>query len=419
MAINKRNRTISIKACLFNIGLILASIITVVILIEVVLRFTHYNIIISKYEEFRYYYKPDINKGYDIDPNVNKFQSNVDDEIYFPIWSNELGCFDDPYKGEKEYILLIGDSFVHGHAPFADKWGSQLEKLLEYRVLKCGVDSYGTKQEFLKAKEIIKNIKTSPRLIIVGYSLNDLGDDYLFPNLTVIDGYTVHLNELKDIKTGETTSRNNLEQKFGLFSSGLVIKIKNLIKRESIVGRLLINSVKQKIMEPSSDNLFKDVFISFLDFPWIENAWENHLQHIESIKSLAMQNNASLLIIIIPTKEQVYPFLFDWKGAGLDPERPNKKLISFFNRTNIRYIDLLPMLKGYANQQPRSFLSPREDLYWRYDGHWSIKGEHLVGLLVAKYILENNVIYITGQDEKLKLINHKLEQFRNIKEPIL
>jgi hypothetical protein len=402
----------SIKNKILNAGLILVSVVLVIILLEVILRFTHYNILITKYEEFRYYYTADLNKGYDIKPNVGKFQSNVDEEVYFPVWSNALGCFDEPYKGERDYILLLGDSFVHGYAPFADKWGSQLEKLLGYRVLKCGVDSYGTKQEFLKGKEIIKMTETSPRLIVVGYFWPNLDRDYFFPNQTVIDGYLVNQKELKDVKTGEVVSRRNLEEKFGFFSTGPLIKIKNFIKRESIIGRFIISAVKDKIMGPSENNIYNNVSIPFLDFPWIENAWQNHFNNIKSIQSLAIQNGAPLLIVIIPMREQVYPFLFDWKSAGLDPKGPNKKLITFFNRTGIGYMDLLPLLEKYADQRPRKFLSPNKDLYWRYDGHWSIKGNHLVGLLVAKYILENNLISITHKDEKLILINQKLQEFQ-------
>jgi len=402
----------SIKIKILNAGLILVSIVLVIILLEVILRFTHYDILITQYEEFRNYYVADRNKGYDIKPNVGKFQSNVDEEVYFPVWSNALGCFDEPYKGERDYILLLGDSFVFGHAPFTDKWGSQVEKLLGYRVLKGGVDSYGTKQEFLKGKEIIKMTKTSPRLIIVGYFWPSLERDYCFPNQTVIDGYLVYQNELKDVKTGETVfSRKKLEEKFGLLSSSPLIKIKNFIKRESIIGKLIISAVKDKIMGPSENNIYKNVPISFLDFPWIENAWENNFKNIKSIQSLAEQNGAQLLIVIIPTKEQVYPFLFDWKSAGLDRERPNKKLTTFFNRTGIKYIDLLPLFEKYADQRPRKFLSPSKDLYWRYDGHWNIKGNDLAGLLVAKYILEHNLISTTSTDEKAILINQKLQEY--------
>jgi hypothetical protein len=407
----------SIRKILLNISLLLISFVLIILLLEIILRFTHYNILITINEEFRHYYVADRKKGYDIKPNVSKFQSNVDEEIYFPVWSNALGCFDDPYKGEANYILLLGDSFAHGHAPFADKWGSQLEQLLGYRVLKCGVDSYGTKQEYLKGEEIIKITKASPRLIILGYCLNDLGDDYIFPNLTVIDGYVVHQNELQNIRTGETISRKDLEEKFGFLSSEPIVKIKNFIKRESIIGRLLISSIKDRIIAPANNGIYENVFISFLDFPWIENAWKNHLNNIKLIQSLALQNDAQLLIVIIPTREQIYPFLFDWKRAGLDLERPNNKLKDYFNKIGIRYIDLLPLLKEYADQRPRKFLSPSEDLYWRYDGHWSIKGNHLVGLLVAKYILENNLISLDNKDKKLILINQKLKEFQTANHP--
>ncbi len=408
----------SIKNKILNAGLILFSVVLVIILLEMILRFTHYNMLITKYEEFRYYYTADLNKGYDIKPNVGKFQSNVDEEVYFPIWSNALGCFDEPYKGESDYILLLGDSFVHGHAPFADKWGSQLEKLLGYRVLKCGVDSYGTKQEFLKGKEIIEMTKTSPRLIVVGYFWPNLDRDYIFPNQTVIDGYLVNQNELKDVKTGEKVSRRNLEEKFGFFSTGPLIKIKNFIKRESIMGRFIISVVKDNIMGPAENKIYNNVPIAFLDFPWIENAWQDHFKNIQLIQSLAAQNGAQLLIVIIPTKEQVYPFLFGWKSTGLDPQGPNKKLIAFFNRTGIGYMDLLPLFEKYADQRPRKFLSSSKDLYWRYDGHWNIKGNHLVGLLVAKYILENNLIPIIHKDEKLILINQKLQEFQTKSSPL-
>jgi hypothetical protein len=402
-----------IKRPLLNITLILISVLIVIILLEVLLRFTRYSNIVSKNEEFRNYFRSDANKGYDIQSNIDKFQSNTDEEIYFQIWSNEMGCFDEPYKGEKDYILLIGDSFSHGQVPFADKWGSQIEGLLGYRVLKCGVPGYGTKQEFLKAKEIIKLIETSPRLIILGYCFNDLEDDYLFPRYAVVNGYMVNSKELVNVETGETTLRKDLEDKFGFLSSGFFIKIKNFIKRNSIIGRLLVSSIKDKYLDASPHkNLYENVFLSFLDFKWIDNAWEEHFKNIKNIESVATINISNLLIIIIPTKEQVYPFLFDWKGAGLDPERPNKKIINFFNREGFNYIDLLPSFKEFANQKPRKLLSPGDDFYWRYDSHWSVKGEHLVALLVAKHILENNMITITGKAERLIIINNKLQEVR-------
>jgi hypothetical protein len=402
-----------IRRPLINISLIIISLLTIIVLLEIALRFTHYSTILSKNEEFRNYYISDPHKGYDIAANVHKFQSNTDDEIFFKVWSNELGCFDTPYKGDKDYILLIGDSFTHGHAPFADKWGTQMEHLLGYRVLKCGVPAYGTKQETLKAKGIIERVGTSPQLIILGYCLNDLEDDYLFPRYGVVDGYVIISKELVNIKTGETTLRKDLEQKVGLLSSSSLIKIKNFIKRESIIGRLLISSIRDRYVEsPPKKRLYENIFLSFFNFKWMDNVWKEHFRNIQDIESIAAKNNAKLLIVIIPMKEQVYPFLFDWQGAELDREGPNKKVINFFDKEGINYIDLLPLFKEYANQEPRKSLSPSDDFYWRYDGHWSVKGEHLVGLLVAKYVLENNMVTITDKSDKLKGINSKLQEFR-------
>jgi hypothetical protein len=390
--------------------LVVMSLLIVIIITETLLRFTHYSAILSKNEEFRNYYKSDATKGYDIQANVSKFESNTDGELYFKVWSNEIGCYDEPYKGEKDYILLIGDSFAHGHVPFADKWGSQIEGLLRDRVLKCGVPGYGTRQEALKAKEIIERIGTSPQLIVLGYCLNDLEDDYLFPRYGVVDGYVVNWHELVNVKTGETTSRKDLETKFGLLSSGLLVKIKNFIKRESILGRLLISSIRGKYIDaPRQKRLYENVFLSFFNFKWMDDVWKENFKNIQDIKSIATKNNAKLLVIIIPTKEQVYPFLFDWKGAKLDPERPNNKLIKFFDKEGINYIDLLPLFKEFANQEPRKHLYPGDDFYWRYDGHWSVEGEHLVALLVVKYILENDMVTITGKAKTLKIINDKLQ----------
>jgi hypothetical protein len=37
------------------------------------------------------------------------------------IWSNELGCFDGPYRGENDLILLVGDSSTHSYAGWKGK----------------------------------------------------------------------------------------------------------------------------------------------------------------------------------------------------------------------------------------------------------------------------------------------------------
>ena len=45
------------------------------------------------------------------------------------------------------------------------------------------------------------------------------------------------------------------------------------------------------------------------------------------------------------------------------------------------------------------------------DGHWSLRGNHLAGLLVADYILQNNLLKVPDKDQKLNEINVQLKNF--------
>jgi hypothetical protein len=119
-----------------NAGLIFLSIMVVLALVEIGLRFTSYRFLLTRDRHLRYYYQADLAKGFDIAPNVRGKRLSVDNRAEFEIWSNELGCFDEPYRQEADYLLLVGDSFTHSFAPFPDKWGTQIEKALHYRVLK-------------------------------------------------------------------------------------------------------------------------------------------------------------------------------------------------------------------------------------------------------------------------------------------
>ena len=113
---------------------------------------------------------------------------------------------------------------------------------------------------------------------------------------------------------------------------------------------------------------------------------------------------------MIPTNTQVYPFLT--AHQDIDLERPNKILGRFLTAQGIDYLDLLPLMRTYADETPRPTLNPDKDLYWRQNSHWSIRGEHLVGLLVSQYILEHRLVQVPDTSEKLRYLEEKLREFR-------
>ena len=80
--------------------------------------------------------------------------------------------------------------------------GTLLEGNLGMRVLKCGVSGYGTRQELLKAEKIVGAVRHVPKLVVLGYFLNDLDDDYRFPPFVEVNGFLVEKKKIVDYKTG-------------------------------------------------------------------------------------------------------------------------------------------------------------------------------------------------------------------------
>jgi hypothetical protein len=411
----QRNPRSRLSRWALNAGLILLSVAAVMVLVEATLRFTPYRLLLTRDRHLRYYYQFDPAKGFDIAPNIRPKRVSVDNRVEFNIWSNELGCFDEPYHGEKSFILLVGDSFTHAFAPFPDKWGTQIEQLLHYRVLKCGVTGYGTYQELLKAKEIIAQVKNRPQLIIVGYFWNDVSDDYSFPNLTVVDGFLVESNRYKDSKTAAL-----LTEKLGkgytwqekLFGRDYPLSLGEMIRYyldQHLIVMNLINAAWVRWF-PGKTNAFgeSNKFLAFQEVqPWSREVWKRHLANLAAFKDLAAAHGAGLLVVLIPTNTQVYPFLATHQG--LDLERPNKILGGFLKARGIDYLDLLPLMRPYADQTPRPSLNPDRDLYWQHNSHWSIRGEHLVGLLVSRFILAHRLVEVPDGAARLKEIEVKLK----------
>jgi hypothetical protein len=149
-------------------------------------------------------------------------------------------------------------------------------------------------------------------------------------------------------------------------------------------------------------------FYSEERYPWLAGAWAQHLANLRAFKDLAAEHRAELLIVLMPTKAQVYPFLFG--GQKIDLEQPNRKLAEFLKKEQIRYIDLLPSLRRYADPTPRQHLRNDQDFFWRNDGHLNIPGNHLVGLLVARLIVQHRMLG-SPTEQALTAIETELKRF--------
>jgi len=419
-----------IKKCLTNLMLVFLSVAVTLLCLETALRFTDYKglLVLTTDGAPRYYFKADPELGIDISKNFPPTYAYVKREAFkYKMWSNELGCFDMPYKGETGYILLTGDSFAQYYAPFEDKWGTRLEKILDQRVLKAGVGGYGTKHAYIKAKRIIKEVKNNPSLIVVSYYMNDMRNDFEFPELTVVDGYVIGISHEDDVN--QMVAR---WQKYGIPGTPrhpLLRRFVWWIRRHSILFNICRGSLKKTIVQipvigdlalksgavslPEKHPHVQWAFKSFEKYPWLEERWQAHFENLKAFKGLADQVDSELFFVMIPTKEQVYRFFVDKHDFGekIDFDQPKRLLGEFFEDEEIHYIDLLESFQESTDHTTPRRLNSRKDLYWRTDPHWNIKGNHLASLLVAEYILENDLLDVEAKDEKLELIKEKLGSF--------
>jgi len=398
-----------IKKVIINACLVIAGCIFALMFLEIGLRFTPYANFLQDPREFRYAFKADSELGYDIQENFPPTRTHIE-TVPYQLFSNNLGCMDDPYVESSSYILLVGDSFTHAWAPYEHKWGTIIERITSQRVLKCGVTGYGTKQEYLKAKRIIEKTNKEPKLIIVGYYLNDLQDDYTFPQKTVIEGGLFDKRMLVDAFTGRISEKSDAEindaiKNFDSFST----KIHYWAGSHSV-----LYSIYQKISVRQKRSVSFDIaFIPVDKASYLKKAWKEHLENIRKLKDLAYIHNSQLLVVIIPSKEQVYPFLFNAGDATINIEQPQQILRQYLETEHIDFIDLLQKFRYYADKRPRQFLDSDKDLYWKSDGHWSIKGNHLAGYLVAEHVLKNYLQDDPNIERKMLLIKDKLKSFSN------
>lgn len=345
-------------AIFFLIGF---SIFITLFIVEIALRIFHFQFLFLPPLEPKGYVRFDSEIGYDIELNFPISQHSFADSSY-PVWSNELSCFDKPYFGETPYIYLAGDSFVWGWTPFEEKWGKQIEKITGIRVLTCGVNGYGTRQEFIKTDRHLKKIP-SPSLIIVGYTPgNDLDDDMVFPNYTVWNGWRVR--NWTGCQKSSTTSECLINHQSLSWNK----------KLQYFLG-------SRSVMYNASYRVYARLInkFSFSKRPVFSNdaSLSFHLESIRLFKQMSENHKAKLLFVFIPRKGD-----FDSQDVSL---ANNAKIRQFLENEKIRYLDLKPLFQEYSKK-------PEQDFYWKNDGHWNIEGNRLAGFLVAEYILKHSLI---------------------------
>ncbi len=405
------------RAC-GNVALLAASTMVALLLVELSLRWVGYLPPAKKsaYHVPQFYYKADAVNGHNIAESFPGGPFNFQQYVRihgapYTVSSNNVGCRDRPFKQGQDFALLLGDSVTWGYAPLEETWGAILEDHIGMRVLKCGVGGYGPRHEQQKLQTVVAKAGR-PRLVIVGYTAaNDLIDDYLYPGKTVIDGYMVNKAVLTDTLRGSRRVRSEAELLAWLRSVqepkpvGALDDAKSLLAKHSRLYNLLRKSgglrhaiSRLGLVEPPPQEGW-EAYHPTTAFPWLEQAWKGHLENFRQLRVAVEAEGASMLVVLIPGPQDIYEFLRP-KDDSFQLDYPYKRLGEFFEREHIAFFDLRSELRQYARQNGKPILDDQEDLYWSNDGHPNVKGNRLVGFLIARHVLEKSFVNIPQQQQQ-------------------
>lgn len=341
----------------------------------------------------RHYFESHAARGFDIRPNAHG--THIVEGLAYPIWSNSLGCFDNEWKDvPTAYYYFAGDSQTWGYSPFNDRFTAIFENTTGIPSLKCGVTHSGQRHQFDKFLDIVQKIGHMPNRVILGYSANDIANDYAYPHSTVIDGWLVD-NVFLDVKdfslvdidkmwlTEQVLQRLKQQQASQKLSMDLV---KQKLRQYSLsyhVVRYIFRFVKGKLVSTSLVSVDDEPLISYKGY-MLKSVYALNKEHQDggryryaetkftapnrgallAWQAHARQNGYNLTLILIPIHHY-----HDLVGFYVE-------LKEFLDQHGIGYIDLFEEFRAGG-------FDPAQ-VYWPYDGHMSPFGNRLVAEILVR-----------------------------------
>jgi hypothetical protein len=349
------------------------------LVIEGALRFTHYRYL--THPNVRYasgYYQEDPELGVDLAPNRPSAPVLFKGPT-FESFTNGLGCFDHNAPIDEGWVLAVGDSWTWGYAALEDKWTTHLEQLSGRRVVKCGISSTGPKHQRLKAEKTIEKVGTNPDLIIVLYDTwNDFNDDAVFPGYAIVHGERVYAVKSLDLRTGdiERHTPEELERRYqqairrqGSFSS---ILLAHSVAAATLDDGLTTLRERWAVPEPPGP-LLRGRYPFFLwdvdpvRYPWIERAFEDHVESIRALERMAEAHDAELVLI----------------GNGIPERGLHGRLRRILSAELAHFHDIAESIEQAA-QGDRT--------HYHHDRHWNALGNHLAAKAIYRYLTDAGLL---------------------------
>ena len=289
-----------------------------------------------------------------------QFTSRYDDNIY-QIFTNDLGFRDDstqPLDRDKEYSILIGDSFIEGVGlDYKDTIVGILNKKLannKFKFLNAGVASYSSYIYLRKIEDIIKNNSDlKVKKVIVFLDKSDVSDDERYLNKPAFfkntKGKLINqrkedfLVDLKGLSFWRFYTKQTISGKIIKLGTDQIENFLSNIKKRSFISKKLNKSffevTELEIKAIKSINNKPHIRNWYLGSTWEERTKKNIKFSVENLnkhKDFLKKKNIDFLVVL-------YPWPFE-----IDNEEIRKKYLEFIiPLLNENQIDNLSVYEGF------------------------------------------------------------------------
>ena len=292
--------------------------------------------------------------GYVLRPNIHVTHKTPEFSVEYKV--NKQGL-----RGEKTYarrrsndvirILLLGDSFTFGQGnSYENIWSASFEKKLREKgysveVVNAGVQGYDTLEEVLCLEKIWSQY--NPDIVVIAFLPNDL-----MGNVT---------GEAHRQKKATVITKDELQQH--LHITALTRRL--LLSNDYIYSYLYSNMGRA---DKFSSILSKD----------IQQKIFNTEDLLDRAFNFCLSKKSVFLVLSIPQQFQVLVKANSFKFENIDVSNIDT-LFSQFAKNRFLWISSLDILT-------KEYCSKKKDLYFRYDGHLSKRGNDILSNFFAEEV---------------------------------
>ncbi|MCQ3974955.1 MAG: hypothetical protein DPW09_16065 [Anaerolineae bacterium] len=297
----------------------------------------------------------------------------------FRVQTNALGYdgigFRDDGINDSSPIIALGDSFTWGDGIDNDKiWVERLETESGRDVVNLGMSGYGS-QQILRLLQTY-GLPLKPRLILWGFFPNDFNDSGHF-------AWREETGRLAKQAPEPKPWTETLDRELRIYS---------------VAYTWLVSPFEEPDDNEEYERLYYTDNTLNLSFV-LRSYWGKRLdpsdkytgpglvytqQALAEAQTAAGQLNAELVVLLFPSKEQVYwpivSTLAD-NAADFKVNWPHDEVKAWCQANGVRYLDLTPVFAAHAAQG--------EQLYYRFDAHWNEAGHKLAAQTIRQYLAEN------------------------------